>query len=119
MTEIPEHELRAAASSVWLVLSLAVGLLLISSRALSEDWIFQHAPVCEAKARFGRECALCGMTHAFLDISRGKWREAERQNRASLPLYGIFLANEMAFLLAVVSGRWTVSGCLGGDTFSC
>ena len=89
---------RMAAALVWLIVSGIVAGILAAPFLLGSAGVREIAPVCERKARSGRECALCGMTTAFLSISEGRLDRASRSNRASLPLYGLFATNELLFL---------------------
>jgi hypothetical protein len=51
-------------------------------------------PVCPVKTVLGLRCSFCGMTHAFLHLFFGEWREAIRENPLSIPVFGglLFLA---------------------------
>jgi len=103
--EIPRDQARCALRRVWAVLSIVFALVLLSSAILPEELAMRLAPVCQRKAATGRECPLCGMTHDFLAISRGRLRVENRRNRASLPLYAGMLANEALFALNLTLGR--------------
>lgn len=72
--------------------------ILASPFALGRDCIARILPMCEWKAKYGRECAFCGMTTSFLDISEGRLGEASHANRAGIPLYLIFVVNEICAL---------------------
>jgi hypothetical protein len=97
-------DFRAALRIVW----IAIGSVLFG--VLLAPWIFTPAqiaavtPRCEWKARYGKECFLCGMTTAFIDIAHGRLREAERSNRGSIPLYAAFVLND-GLLALVLTGR--------------
>lgn len=89
-------EWKQAFRIVWLAVSAAGLLILLASVPPAAPLAGRLLPVCQAKARHHRECALCGMTTAFQAISRGDWRDAPRANRGSLPLYFALLANQIA-----------------------
>lgn len=93
------RDLRTALQMVWMTLSLLVLMILAAPFLLGRERVAGLAPVCERKARFGTECALCGMTTSFLDISEGRFDTARRANRAGIPLYLIFISNEFGALL--------------------
>jgi hypothetical protein len=38
------------------------------------------------------------MTTSFLDVSEGRLDDAGRANRAGIPLYGLFVSNELGAL---------------------
>ena len=85
----------------WLVVSLGIFLILAAPFALGSENVARLAPVCESKARYGRPCAFCGMTTSFLDISEGRFQDAGRSNRGGLPLYLLFLSNELGALFVL------------------
>jgi len=84
---------------VWLALSLGILMILAVPFALGRERASHLAPVCEWKAKYGRACAFCGMTTSFLDISEGRFRSARRSNRGGVPLYLLFVSNELAAFL--------------------
>jgi len=96
---------RQSLGIVWLVLSVAMLAALLAPFALGRERLSHLVPVCERKAASGRECAFCGMTTSFLDIREARFQDACRANRAGLPLYLIFLSNQLVVLgIAVRKG---------------
>src|SRR5215472_12636071 len=91
-------EVRQSLRIVWLAVSLAVFAALAAPFALGRERLARLVPVCEWKARYGRECPFCGMTTSFVAISEGRLGEASRANRAGIPLYGLFVCNELCAL---------------------
>ena|SRR5579871_5676639 len=87
-------ELRQSLRIVWAVVSLLIFGALAAPFALGRERVARLVPACEWKTKYGRECAFCGMTSSFLDISEGRFGEATRANRAGIPLYLMFLSNE-------------------------
>ena len=83
---------------VWAAISILVLLILASPFALGRERVANLTPVCEWKAKYGRPCGFCGMTTSFLDISEGRLDEAGTSNRAGIPLYGLFVSNELGAL---------------------
>src|SRR5690242_6751861 len=94
-------DIHRALRIVWVVLSLAILGILASPFVLGRERASLLAPVCEWKAKYGRECPFCGMTTSFLSISEGRFREAGRANRAGIPLYVLFVSNEICALALV------------------
>jgi hypothetical protein len=95
---IVTDDVRRSFRIVWVTLSLAILAVLVSPFALGRERLARMVPVCEWKAKYGRECAFCGMTTSFLDISEGRLGEASHANRAGIPLYLFFVANEICAL---------------------
>ena len=91
-------DVRRSFRIVWATLSLAILAILVSPLALGRERLARMVPVCEWKAKYGRECAFCGMTTSFIDISEGRLGEASHANRAGIPLYLLFVANEICAL---------------------
>jgi uncharacterized protein DUF2752 len=83
---------------VWIVLSVAILVSLAAPFALGRERLARLVPVCEWKAKYGRECAFCGMTTSFVDISEGQFGDASRANHAGIPLYLLFVSNEVCAL---------------------
>ena len=44
-------------------------------------------PVCPMRILFKLKCSFCGMTHAFLHLFFGEFREAIQENALSVPLF--------------------------------
>lgn len=96
---MPAGEFKAALRIVWLALSLVALSTLLAPWVFTPEQIAAAIPRCEWKARYGKECMLCGMTTAFIAIEQGRFGEAERDNRGSLPLYAGFVLNQAALVL--------------------
>ena len=97
MTEDVKRSFRI----VWVTLSLVILAVLASPFALGRERLARIVPVCERKTKYGRECAFCGMTTSFLDISEGRLREAGHANRGGIPLYLLFVVNEICALALI------------------
>ena len=106
---MPSGELKAALRIVWIVISGIVLATLLAPWILTPEQIAAATPKCEWKVRYGKECFLCGMTTAFIEITHGQFRDAQRANRGSIPLYTSFLGNEVALVL-FWKGRWNYAG---------
>jgi len=92
-------QLKPALRIAWCVLSLIILAALIAPFVVPSERLHHLFPPCPSRALFGRPCPTCGMTTAFIHISRGEFAEASRANRFSLPLYGMFWSNELAALV--------------------
>jgi len=97
-------ELDLALRAVWLIASFAILLILSAPFVLGARRVARIAPVCQSKLRDGTPCSFCGMTTSFIAISGGRFREAERSNRGSIPLYAVFVMNEIGILMFVRKG---------------
>jgi hypothetical protein len=75
--------------------SVIVAAVLLVSAA--PETAFRVAPACESQRRGEGPCTLCGMTHAFVAISRGRFSEAAGHNPAGVPLYAGLAGNEIIF----------------------
>lgn len=99
-------EFRQGFFIVWAVLSLAALFVLIVPFVLPESIIYKIVPLCESKRLGLGQCPLCGMTRAFVEISKGDFTRAFYSNRASVALYFILVLNQLLFLLRYVSGKF-------------
>jgi len=100
-------EARASLRWAWRVLSLAILAVLVSPFVLGRERVARMVPLCDRKARYGLECPFCGMTTSFLNISEARLPDANRANRAGIPLYLAFVANEICALVVVRRKRGT------------
>lgn len=91
-------ELKRAFRIVWIIISSALILVLLSPFALPRETLLQSVPTCEWKAKYNRECILCGMSTAFILLSEGRVSEARETNDASLPLYSLMCLNEIVLV---------------------
>jgi hypothetical protein len=95
------RDLRQALRIVWFTVSIALLATLAAPFVLGRERVARLVPVCEWKAKHGRECPFCGMTSSFLDISEGQLGSAKRANRGGIPLYLLFVSNELGALAFV------------------
>ncbi|MGE5351452.1 MAG: DUF2752 domain-containing protein [Acidobacteriota bacterium] len=91
-------EFRQGFFIVWAALSIAALFILIIPFVLPESTIFKLTPVCESKRLGLGQCPLCGMTTAFVEISKGELTKAFNSNRASLALYSVLVLNQLFFV---------------------
>jgi hypothetical protein len=98
------HQLRTALCIAWLAVSAAVCGVLLAPLVLPPATLYALAPVCQWKAKYNRECALCGMTASFVAISGGDFHTAARRNKGSIPLY-LALATNQCVALCFTLGK--------------
>lgn len=94
--------------SVWRILSFFFLVPLLFALLLPEQVVRSMAAILSQDHPWGQSCPLCGMTGAFLAIAKGDFGHATQLNGASLPLWGILLANGWAAghsYLRELSGR--------------
>jgi hypothetical protein len=87
-------DVKRAFLMVWLIVALGAGALAAAPWVAGEEAVYGWVPRCSG-------CSLCGMTTAFVHISRGEFDEARRANRGSLPVYAGFSANALAALIFI------------------
>lgn len=99
------HDIRRALLAVWAILSVAVligGLLLW---LLPPQAVFAVSQTLQTPHP-DAPCALCGMTGAFVAISRGDFAMAARLNPDALWLFSTLAGNSLIFLgYALYEGR--------------
>jgi hypothetical protein len=98
-------QLPIALAVVWLVISGVLAAAALAPSLVSHDLLAHLFPPCPAKLGGGPGCALCGMTTAFLHLSRGEWTQAAAVNRAAVPLYLFSLSNPV-LTAALLLTRW-------------
>lgn len=91
----------------WLSMSLIVLPVLIAPLVLPAETILRLEPVCEWKAKYNKECVLCGMSRAFIRIAQGEFSQAASLNRGSIPFYFGLVANELLVAWLVGKAAWS------------
>ncbi|MBM3334474.1 DUF2752 domain-containing protein [Candidatus Sumerlaeota bacterium] len=102
------HEVRKSFAIAWIVVSAGILVVFFALLLLPPNLMLNLAPHCQLKAQFNRECPMCGMTRAFVMISRGNFSAAVRANRGSLFLWVVFVANEAAILVFFRKHLWRI-----------
>jgi hypothetical protein len=92
-------EVRLSFFVAWMVICVVVLGVLLAPIILPSATIRRLEPQCEWKARYDKECPMCGMTTSFILICRGKFKQASAANRASIPLFSILVVNEICAIL--------------------
>ena len=87
----------AALRIVWGLITLLMLTALALPWVASDAAILARTPRCAAQVRDHAPCALCGMTRAFLALSRGQVRQAQHLNPYSSGLYAGFVVACLAF----------------------
>lgn len=93
----------------WMWLGVPVIILVLTgllepgqNRQVLLPWLPTPIPeTCGTYALFGLNCPGCGLTRAFLQISRGNWYTAWHLNPISLPLYAY-----VAMQIPLAAMRW-------------
>lgn len=89
-------ELKNAFYICWLIFSIAIVVVLLSTIFINPDVILAATPTCTAKLN-GSFCFMCGTTRAFVAIGNFKLNEAYELNKFSVLLYFIFIINSLLF----------------------
>jgi hypothetical protein len=100
--------MKRALMAVWIILSAGLMVVLTASFVLTPESAARILPPCEWQVAYDRECPLCGMTRSFIHAARGELGPSLDANRAGLPLFLLFVANEAALgaaLTARLAGR--------------
>ncbi|MFZ5642058.1 MAG: DUF2752 domain-containing protein [Bacillota bacterium] len=92
-------DVKRAFFIVWILVSIIFLGVLSLPFVLPNNVILDLAPRCEWIAKYNEPCPLCGMTKAFLEISRLNLKEALLYNRFSIYLYLFLSINSALFLL--------------------
>ena len=102
----------------WLIVSAMLLVILLSAAVAPVDAILRVSATLQLPHGEHGTCPLCGMTAAFLAISRGQFGAALDANSGSLVLYGMLLANELAAAAWLLSGqaRRTLQAALAGQS---
>ncbi|HOV31997.1 MAG TPA: DUF2752 domain-containing protein [Candidatus Hydrogenedens sp.] len=103
------EQLKLSMLVVWLIVSVVTLFAIVAPIFFSADLIKTFVPKCEWKAKYNKECPLCGMTSSFIYISHGEFTRAYLNNRYSIYTYTIFMINEIVVGLMIVRNikKWT------------
>ena len=88
------------------LLLLVPAAVIVASRLLPTGWE-SPVPFCLVKTLTGLDCPGCGMTRAFLFISRGRFADAVALNPASIPAYLIVAGMAVTGIVRIVRNRPT------------
>lgn len=91
-------ELKQAFRIVWYIISLIGLVILFAALFMKHDLVLSITPTCASIKYFNKECILCGMSRAFLEIRDLRFFEAYQLNRGSIFLFLFFCANSIIFI---------------------
>jgi hypothetical protein len=97
------QEMRVAITAAWLIVSAILLSILIAPLFLSETALLSTSTVFRLPNHDQGICFLCGMTRAFIAISRGSLAEAVAFNNWSVALYEIIVLNELSAAIFLAS----------------
>lgn len=95
-------EFKKSLFIVWRIISVVLLFILLLSLFGSERFIYLITPKCYSITQFNVECIFCGMTRAFVAISKYQdFNLAVSLNRGSIYLYSCFLLNSIFFMYKI------------------
>jgi hypothetical protein len=97
------QEMKVAITSVWLIISAILMIMFITLYLLPESALLAASGAFQLPHHDQKQCLLCGMTRAFIAISRGNLADAVTFNNWSVTLYGMFLVNELSTAIFLAS----------------
>jgi hypothetical protein len=97
------QEIRLAITSAWLIISAMLLTMFAAPHLMSESTLLSASGAFQLSHHEQEPCLLCGMTRAFIAISRGNLAEAVSFNGLSVALYGVLLANELSAAIFLAS----------------
>ncbi|WP_369426754.1 DUF2752 domain-containing protein [Profundicola chukchiensis] len=80
-----------------MIITTVSAVILILPFLVDSKIILQISPTCTYKTQFNLECFFCGMSRAFIEISKGNLSSAISLNRGSLFLFILFSINIIIF----------------------
>jgi hypothetical protein len=78
---------------VWIIISLISLFILLFAFFVPEEVIIKTSPKCISIINNNAKCSLCGMTRAFIEISKGSIAKALALNSGSMILYFLMTIN--------------------------
>lgn len=91
-------EVKQAFKIIWWIFSIAGLIIVFVSVFLKHDLVLSISPTCVSMKYFNKECILCGMTRAFLEIGDLRLALAYHLNRGSIILFLLFCVNSIVFI---------------------
>ncbi|MDB5284652.1 MAG: hypothetical protein JWO06_3727 [Bacteroidota bacterium] len=85
---------------VWFFFTVIGDAAIASTFIFDDSYVLERTPKCLIKEHFGVECISCGMTRAFLKISKAKFMQAWQFNKLSIPVYGAIVMSNFGCLVA-------------------
>ena len=84
---------------VWIIISIVTAAILILPLIITDQLILEISPTCSSIKKYNKDCIMCGMTRAFIQISHANFLSAQRLNKGSIVLYCSFLSNLILFCI--------------------
>ena len=97
-------QIKTAVILAWLIASGFLLVLLSAPLWMAEGTIVGATHLCRSAYHGAPACSLCGMTRAFLFISRGDFEQASTANHNSVVLFGSLVLNEIIALSYLLKG---------------
>ncbi|MBS1552327.1 MAG: DUF2752 domain-containing protein [Bacteroidetes bacterium] len=94
-------ELKFSFKIVRIIISIIIFVILFLSFIFPEV-LLNISPVCVSRLLYGRECFMCGMTRAFVEISSGRFSEAFELNKFSVFIFIMFTINSILFFAFII-----------------
>lgn len=86
----------------WSVISTILIAVIICPYVFTESSILSYSPKCYSKLILNQDCALCGMTRGFIQLSKGNVYSAITYNQLSPFIFFFFVMNSIYFLTFLV-----------------
>lgn len=94
-----KKDLKFSIEIVWKIYSVLILIVIIFSLFFPE-LLLKISPVCISKSIYGKDCFMCGMTRAFIEIPKGNFSGAYTLNKFSLILFSLFNLNTLLFIFS-------------------
>lgn len=95
-------KIKKAFIIVWFIIDFTIFVVLLIPFVLPSNTILSNMPACEWKIKYHKECPVCGMTTAFILLSKGQINEAQTHNKGCLFLYALFIVNELIAIYCIL-----------------
>lgn len=91
------QEFKNAIQIVWQISTVFSILILIVLFFVDENLILSKMPTCEFQ-KIGKECFLCGSTHAFIELKKLNFINAYALNKLSPFMFVLLIINSLFFV---------------------
>ncbi|NLB48517.1 MAG: DUF2752 domain-containing protein [Erysipelotrichia bacterium] len=102
-----KKEQREAVYIVWTVITIVSFAVIIFPFFTNNETVLKNSPTCISIGKYNRECCLCGMTRAFIEISNGNFRNAISLNKGSIPLFFIITINAIVYIINLINRMYS------------
>jgi hypothetical protein len=90
----------------WLIISAVIFVVLLLPHVMGGEQILALTPECQSVLKYGKPCFFCGVTRAFIAITKGDYQGAMGFNPFSIYLYLVFSINAVVALF--FSLKWAM-----------